>query len=172
MDQLVAHRRPARLLGHGDVEFVFLVQAEFIRHHHTGAIGERDEADGKIGLLRFVGTGGPRRRSQPRRRRADQRGATDGRTYTLQKPAPGYARLVFIALVAHRNLPLLRKNKRRLCMHGVLPMPIDAFVCGRTAVAAPRMYCWDSPGWTNRGKSHTNCRDGVALSPSMRITAI
>src|SRR3569623_1297306 len=91
MDQLVAHRRPARLLGHGDVETVNLVQAEYLRHHHTSAIGERDEADGKIGLLRFVGTGGPRRRSQPRRRRVFYIVSSYCVIYTLQKPAPGYA---------------------------------------------------------------------------------
>lgn len=59
VDQLVAHAGPARFLAENDLHAVFLVQAQHRGHDHAGAIGQRDEADLDLFLLRRVGACGP-----------------------------------------------------------------------------------------------------------------
>ena len=57
--QLVAYACPRGLFRRRDLDAVLLVDAQGGCHHHRRAVGQRDEADLQLGLLRRIGASGP-----------------------------------------------------------------------------------------------------------------
>ncbi len=61
VDELVAHGRPRRFLRRHDLHAMLRIEALDRRHHHRGAVGQRNEADPDFGFFRRVAARGPRR---------------------------------------------------------------------------------------------------------------
>ena len=86
VDELVSHPSPAGLLGRDDLHAVLLVEAQRCRHHHAGAVGQRDEANAHLLLLGRIRAGGPGAAGQ------HPAGTGGGSTGRLQDLAPAQAR--------------------------------------------------------------------------------
>ncbi|CCK14747.1 hypothetical protein BN136_757 [Cronobacter universalis NCTC 9529] len=65
-DQLVAHRRPARLFAGQDANAIFFIEALQGSHDHRRAVGERNKTDAHGLKLGFVRARGPHAAHQPR----------------------------------------------------------------------------------------------------------
>ena len=57
--QFVAHAGPRRFLAEHEFDAIFLVEAQYRRHHDRCAVGQRDEADPDLRFLGRVRSGGP-----------------------------------------------------------------------------------------------------------------